>query len=99
MIICLTLQGLLLGHCRAAKYAKVPPTAAAALSAAAAAPRPRTGATKPPTLASVRTAPPAIIAELGFTPLQLFVHVRSFPAESWEIHQIWYFVQRYTLQM
>ena len=85
IIICPTLQGLLLGHCRAAKYAKVPPAAAAALSAAAAAPRPRVGATKPPTLASVSAAPPATITELGFTPLQLLAHVRLFPAESWEI--------------
>ena len=100
IIICLTLQGLLLGHCRAAKYAKVPPAAAAAaLRAAAAAPRPRAGATKPPTLVSVSAAPPSMITELGFTPLQLFAHVRLFPAESWEIYQTWYFVQRYTLQM
>ena len=37
-----------------------------------------------------------MITELGFTPLQLFAHVRLFPAESWEIYQTWYFVQRNT---
>ena len=42
-----------------------------------------------PTLASVRTVSPAMITELGFTPLQLFAHVRLFPAESWEIYQTW----------
>ena len=67
--------------------------AAAALSAAAAAPRPRAGATK--SIASTGVAPPAMITELGFTPLQLFAHVRLFPAESWEIHQHWYSLQRY----